>query len=124
MKRSHALVLASTLAVSAAFAATASASSPKPAADAAGPKASIRSLGEGDDGGALAGGRSAHGSIGKAAPKRERGEPHPRPRRTTTSSGSDDGGALPGGRSAHGSIGKAAPKANAASRIRALGGDD
>lgn len=83
MKRSHALALASALAVSAALAATASASTPKPAFGAAGPTASIRSLGEGDD-----------------------------------------GGALPGGRSAHGSIGKAAPSANAASRIRALGGDD
>ena len=83
MKRSHALVLASTLAVSAAFAATAAASSTKSAAAAARPTASIRSFGEGDDGGALAGGRSAHGSIGKAA-----------------------------------------PSANAANRIRALGGDD
>ena len=83
MKRSHALVLATTLAVAAALAAAASASGPKPAVGAAGPKVSIRSLGEGDD-----------------------------------------DGALPGGRSAHGSIGKAAPKANAASRIRALGGDD
>ena len=82
MKRSHVLVLATTLAVAAALAATASASSPKPAAGLARPT-SIRSSGEGDD-----------------------------------------GGALPGGRSAHGSIGKAAPKANAASRIRALGGDD
>ena len=84
MKRTHALVLASTLAVSVALAATAAASSTKPAAGTARPTASIRSLGEGDDG----------------------------------------GGALPGGRSAHGSIGKAAPSANAANRIRALGGDD
>jgi Spy/CpxP family protein refolding chaperone len=35
-----------------------------------------------------------------------------------------DGGALPGGGIAHGSIGKAAPSANAASRIRALGGNE
>ena len=123
MKRSHALVLASTLAVSAAFAATAYASSPKPAADAAGPKASIRSLGEGDDGGARPGGRSAHGSIGKAAPSANAAS-RIRALGGDDDSESDDGGALPGGRSAHGSIGKAAPKANAASRIRALGGDD
>ena len=123
MKRSHALVLASTLAVAAAFAATAYASSPKPAADAVAAKASIRSLGEGDDGGALAGGRSAHGSIGKAAPTASAAS-RIRALGGDDSSGSDEGGALPGGRSAHGSIGKAAPTANAATRIRALGGDD
>ena len=123
MKRSHALVLASTLAVSAAFAANASASNPRPAADTAGPKASIISLGEGDDAGTLAGGRSAHGSIGKTAPSANAAN-RIRALGGDGNSGSDDGGALPRGRSAHGSIGKTAPKANAANRIRALGGDD
>jgi len=123
MKRSRALALASTLAVSAAFGATASASSPKPAADAAGPKASIRSLAEGDGPGTFAGGRRAHGSIGKAAPSANAAN-RIRALGGDDSSEGDDGGALPGGRSAHGSIGKAAPHANAANRIRALGGDD
>ena len=123
MKRSHVLVLASTLAVVAALAATAFASSPTPALAAAGSKAAIHSRGEGDDGGTLAGGRSAHGSIGKAAPSANAAS-RLRALGGDDESGSDDGGALPGGRSAHGSIGKAAPKANAASRIRALGGDD
>jgi hypothetical protein len=123
MKRSHALVLASTLAVSAGFAATASASSPHAAASRAGPTASIRSFGEGDDGGALPGGHSAHGSIGKAAPSANAAS-RLRALGGDDGSESDDGGALPGSHSAHGSIGKAAPSANAASRLRALGGDD
>jgi hypothetical protein len=123
MRRSHALVLASTLAVSAAFAATASASSRKADAVAAGQTTSIRSPGEGNDDGALPGGRGAHGSIGKAAPKPNAAS-RIRALGGDDGSESDDGGALPAGHSAHGSIGKTAPKPNAASRIRALGGDD
>jgi hypothetical protein len=127
MKRSHALVLASTLAAAAALVAASFTSSSTAAAGLSRSTTSIRTHGEGDDGGGLPGGRSARGSIGKAAPSAnaasriralggDDGE--------GDGSGSDDGGALPGGRSAHGSIGKAAPKANAAGRIRALGGDD
>jgi Spy/CpxP family protein refolding chaperone len=123
MKRSHALVLASILAISAAFAATAAASSTKHAGDAARPKASIRSFGEGDDAGTQSGGRSARGSIGKAAPSANAAN-RIRALGGDDGSESDDGGALPAGRSAHGSIGKAAPSARAANRIRALRGDD
>jgi hypothetical protein len=124
MKTSHALALAATLAVSAALGPGALAASSKHSARSAGlTVAPVSFRGEGDDGGALPGGRSAHGTIGSAAPTANAAA---RIRALGGGDGSegDDGGALPGGRSAHGTIGKAAPSANAAARLRALGGSN
>jgi hypothetical protein len=107
VKRSHALVLATTLALAAGVGQAAAAASPKrvsspprsmlargkigSAAPSAGAAARIRALGLDDDGGP----------------------------------GSDDeGGLTAGGHAAHGTIGSAGASPNAAARIAALGLDD
>ena len=124
MKQSHALFFATTLAVSAALAPAALASSSKLAAHAVGPKTLSLSIGgEGDDGGALPGGGIAHGSIGSAPPSTNAASSL-RSLGGDDGPGSDDGGALPGGKIAHGSIGSALPSTNAAGRLRSLGGSD
>jgi len=123
MKQSRALALAATLAASAALGSAATSSAARISAHSPRLGPSLLSVGgEGDDGGALPGGRVAHGSIGSAAPSAGAalslralgGDDGP---------GSDDGGSLPGG-VAHGTIGGTPPNPHAASHLKALGGSD